>query len=216
MKNLFTFAYQTVGIEILKMADTREYIIIKATNLFLQKGFKEVTMKELVESAGLSKGAFYHYFDSKEQIFEEVALNFYNAKRINNYDTLSTTSLKEFYGNWINNLLNVNNKVDEAIESNTAFTQNHYNLIFDALRLIPSFAKLFDNEQHREMEAWIKIIDIAKQNSEIKSTISSKEIAKMFIYVSDGLATNLITQNKISKIKIETIKILDSLYKLLQ
>ncbi|MDR1171774.1 MAG: TetR/AcrR family transcriptional regulator [Bacteroidales bacterium] len=28
--------------------------------------YKEVAMKDIVDNAGLSKGAFYHYFDSRE------------------------------------------------------------------------------------------------------------------------------------------------------
>lgn len=58
------------------MADLKEHILETAQKLFLQKGFKGVTMNELVEAAGLTKGAFYHYFKSKEQVFEEVVLAF--------------------------------------------------------------------------------------------------------------------------------------------
>ena len=51
---------------------TKEHILNVCTHLFLQKGFKEVTMKEIVEKTGMSKGAIYHYFNSKEQLFLEV------------------------------------------------------------------------------------------------------------------------------------------------
>jgi len=44
------------------MNDTREHILKVAFNLFLLKSYKEVTMAELVEKTGMSKGAFYHYF----------------------------------------------------------------------------------------------------------------------------------------------------------
>ena len=51
---------------------SKEHILITAFSLFLQKSFKEVTMKEIVKETGLSKGAFYHYFESKEQLFLEL------------------------------------------------------------------------------------------------------------------------------------------------
>ena len=54
------------------MNESKEHIITVASKLFLQKNFKEVTMKEIVDKTGLSKGAFYHYFESKEQLFLEV------------------------------------------------------------------------------------------------------------------------------------------------
>ena len=51
---------------------TKEHILNVCTGLFLQKGFKDLTMKEIVEKTGMSKGAIYHYFDSKENLFLEV------------------------------------------------------------------------------------------------------------------------------------------------
>lgn len=52
--------------------DTRDQILNTAFKLFFKKGFKEVTMSELVEASGLSKGAFYHYFSSKEALYNEA------------------------------------------------------------------------------------------------------------------------------------------------
>jgi len=47
------------------MSDTKTHILMVSLKLFLQKNFKEVTMKEIVKETGLSKGAFYHYFDQE-------------------------------------------------------------------------------------------------------------------------------------------------------
>ena len=49
--------------------DNRHHILATAFKLFFQKGYKEVTMSELVKESGLSKGAFYHYFNSKEELY---------------------------------------------------------------------------------------------------------------------------------------------------
>ena len=59
------------------MNSTKEHILKIALILFLQKSFKEVTMKEIVQKTGLSKGAFYHYFSSKEELFNEIIHTFY-------------------------------------------------------------------------------------------------------------------------------------------
>jgi len=44
------------------MTTTKEHILFTALKLILKKGYGNVTMNELVEASGLSKGAFYHYF----------------------------------------------------------------------------------------------------------------------------------------------------------
>ena len=41
--------------------------------MFEESGFLEARISDIADRAGLSHGSFYHYFDSKEQIFREVA-----------------------------------------------------------------------------------------------------------------------------------------------
>ena len=54
------------------MTSTREHILFTALKLILKKGYGNITMNELVVASGLSKGAFYHYFKSKDQIYYET------------------------------------------------------------------------------------------------------------------------------------------------
>jgi AcrR family transcriptional regulator len=44
-----------------------------AKQIFEENGFLEARISDIAERAGLSHGSFYHYFDSKEEIFREVA-----------------------------------------------------------------------------------------------------------------------------------------------
>jgi AcrR family transcriptional regulator len=48
-------------------------IIEKATKLFLQLGFKSVTMDDLAVSLGISKKTLYIHFENKHQLVKEVA-----------------------------------------------------------------------------------------------------------------------------------------------
>jgi AcrR family transcriptional regulator len=52
--------------------DTRYNILKGALQLFLQKGYKDVSYQDLVKKTGLSKGAIYHYFGSKEDLLVAV------------------------------------------------------------------------------------------------------------------------------------------------
>jgi AcrR family transcriptional regulator len=44
-----------------------------AKEIFEEHGFLEARISDIAERAGLSHGSFYHYFESKEEIFREVA-----------------------------------------------------------------------------------------------------------------------------------------------
>ena len=46
-----------------------KHVTQAALELFLEKGYKSVTTREIATKAGISKGILYHYFESKEDLF---------------------------------------------------------------------------------------------------------------------------------------------------
>lgn len=55
-----------------KSVQKQKYIIETARNVFMEKGFKEVTMKDIVEACGISRGGLYLYFQNTAELFQEV------------------------------------------------------------------------------------------------------------------------------------------------
>lgn len=51
------------------MKKSREKLMDKALELFASKGFEATSVHEICKSAGVSKGAFYHYFETKQKLF---------------------------------------------------------------------------------------------------------------------------------------------------
>ena len=47
-----------------KSAQKKRYIIEKAREVFVEKGFKKVTMKDIVEVCDISRGGLYLYFEN--------------------------------------------------------------------------------------------------------------------------------------------------------
>lgn len=47
-----------------------------AEKLFLEKGYEETSVDDILNASGLSKGGFYHYFKSKEEVLAESISNF--------------------------------------------------------------------------------------------------------------------------------------------
>jgi AcrR family transcriptional regulator len=56
-----------------KGAETRARLLAAAKEIFEECGFLDARISDIAERAGLSHGSFYHYFESKEEIFREVA-----------------------------------------------------------------------------------------------------------------------------------------------
>ncbi|MDD5723553.1 MAG: TetR/AcrR family transcriptional regulator [Syntrophales bacterium] len=53
----------------------RQVVLMAAKKLFIENGFKAVTVASIAEKAELSKGAIYLYFSSKEEIYAQILLN---------------------------------------------------------------------------------------------------------------------------------------------
>ncbi|GDY29080.1 TetR/AcrR family transcriptional regulator [Gandjariella thermophila] len=47
-------------------------LLAVATRLFAEKGFEHTSVQEIVDVAGVTKGAMYHYFDSKDDLLYEI------------------------------------------------------------------------------------------------------------------------------------------------
>lgn len=51
---------------------TLRLILSAAMQEFLEKGFKSASLRNIVKTAGVTTGAFYGYYDSKEELFEAL------------------------------------------------------------------------------------------------------------------------------------------------
>ncbi len=50
----------------------RQRLLSEATRLFAERGFEGTSVQEIVTAAGVTKGAMYHYFDSKDDLLHEI------------------------------------------------------------------------------------------------------------------------------------------------
>lgn len=55
-----------------KTDSKKQLIIDKAAEVFAAKGFRDVTMKDIVEACEISRGGLYLYYESVEEIFLDV------------------------------------------------------------------------------------------------------------------------------------------------
>ena len=59
-----------------KRRTAKEKIIEAAWELFMEQGYEQTTLQEILDRAGTSKGAFYHHFRAKEDLLFRMAWYF--------------------------------------------------------------------------------------------------------------------------------------------
>lgn len=57
----------------------REELIEAAEALFLTRGYEQTSVRDIVARAGVAKGLFYYYFDSKDAVLDAIAARYIGA-----------------------------------------------------------------------------------------------------------------------------------------
>jgi len=197
--------------------DSKDKIVQVAFNLFLQKGYRDVSLREIVDEVGLTKGAFYHYFKGKDQLFTEVVDHYFLGLSDYIYDQLPKTHLETFMKGYLELLTGQIERISlEARKKGNTISLSYYYLAFDALRILPDFGNKMRGVFLREKEAWVEVIDNAKKSGEIISSVDSHHLAKLFISANDGLGMHVILENRLDQLSKEIISVWTSLYQLIE
>lgn len=54
--------------------ERRLEFLTTAMNLFMQQGYEQTSINHIIDAVGVSKGAFYHYFKSRDDLLEQLAV----------------------------------------------------------------------------------------------------------------------------------------------
>jgi TetR/AcrR family transcriptional regulator, cholesterol catabolism regulator len=61
--------------------DRRELIVATAAEMFARKGIRATTVREIADAVGVLSGSLYHYFKSKDEIVQEILVEFLEETR---------------------------------------------------------------------------------------------------------------------------------------
>jgi AcrR family transcriptional regulator len=198
------------------MNETRVHIIQVAGRLFLQSNYDGVSIQDITRAVGMTKGALYHHFTSKEQLFEEVAYNLVGSSH-SDFSALPGDSLRGFYTTLVENFRSRDDSAQEAELPNAHESGiNVYNLLWDAVRLLPGFRASMESLHALEHAAWTDAIQAAIDRGEIRHGLDADKIARIFTSVPDGVGiTSMLKGGPSSKYE-EILDLWDALYQSLK
>jgi AcrR family transcriptional regulator len=73
-------------------ATRRDQLLAIAAGLFAEKGFKNTTVRDIADAAGILSGSLYHHFDSKESMVDEI-LQTFQEELFGQYDEILASEL---------------------------------------------------------------------------------------------------------------------------
>jgi len=176
------------------MKETKDYILFESFKLFLANGYDKVSMNDLVKASGLSKGAFYHYFSSKEELFKDaISTFFFTGLESERFTPNPNISLEK-------NLLNLVSFKADLFKQLLVFTglkeleTGYFTLIFQAIRIFPEFRDKLSFEGSNEVEMLNQVFEIAKDRNELRDELETKHLAQIYSNMLDGMELHSVVE----------------------
>lgn len=73
------------------MSDTESRLLVSALTLFSQKGYEGTTIREIIESAGVTRPVLYYYFANKEDLFRRLVVRWF-VEILADYDRILSSA----------------------------------------------------------------------------------------------------------------------------
>lgn len=169
------------------MNDTRDYIIDQAYKLFLNKSYDGVSISDISKSIGFTKGALYHHFVNKEDLFKAVIDKYLKIISLHeiNMDITLEDYIKEIV-DYVSQMVNTTCIDDQPFEPISYLT-----LLIDALRHYPGFAEQHEDFFNKEIGNLAVALDRAVKTGEIRNDIDVSLTALNLFSLCTGVAGNL-------------------------
>lgn len=183
----------------------KELIVSSAKKVILEKGYKNISVEDITNEAGIAKGSFYIYFKSKnlviDYILEEVI-----AKRKNEFKLDKRKSLE----NTIKSLVRTRTKLDdEKLKENLVLVnlfRNVASLDEKTLMLLKELEKVIIERMESIILAYPKEIKIEKKDIKFYSKMLNNIISnyKTFTLFFSEKSNQFITDIEEVKKKYQT------------
>lgn len=165
------------GVIMSKGVETKGYILNKAREVFCRKGFISVTMKDICEATGLSRGGLYRHYSSTKDIFiDQLNLHKINTEKILDEAIRSKVPGKLLLESFFSEQLKEINSTDDQI------TFAVYEFSVHEKETNPIFKERF-NEGVKILS---KLFNYAIEESDIDIE-KPRELAMHIIYTLEGL-----------------------------
>ena len=157
---------------------TKQHICNEAYKLFAENGYKNVTMKDICEAAGLSRGGLYRHYESTEQIFLEITKGFMEQKNIFLEKMEKNVSAVEI----LNEMLS--KYEEEMLDSQNSLSLAIYEFYSNSAISKTENAMMKQYEYSKEL--WIELVRYGIERGEFKA-ISPEGIFDMLIFSYQGV-----------------------------
>lgn len=160
--------------------DTKEKIILGAFRLFLEHNYEKVTVSDMEEVIGMTRGAIFYHVKNKEDLFRQVIDRFIlDAQRLKNkVDTADISTFEEFLMRYLYGIKLTMEQMKSFEVAN--IYKGYFSLISQAGVYYSGFSVKLENILKEEYNIWEAMILKAINTGELREDIEVSNIIVMF------------------------------------
>lgn len=190
------------------MKYSREFILRRAFDVFMERGYDSTSISVLQQELGMSRGALYRYFKNKEELFISVVDEYFF--RI--FEKILKSTGKDFTIKELIETVHRRQKLIMAILAkinlNRAVFLNYTALMIQAAKHYPNFVDRFSEKERQLQESWRNALENSIKIGEIRQDVNVKILCILFSNTTMREASS--TKCEESRFNFDIIKDMDS------
>lgn len=162
-----------------KGQETQKFICQEAYKLFAKRGYKDVTMQDICEKTGLSRGGLYRHFNSTKDIFLEIINQSLNSQQ-NEFQSKIEANIPASH---------ILDEVLKRYEKEMIDSKNSLSLAIYEFFSNPEISKSINSISKQysiSKEMWIALIEYGQKTGEFKN-VESEEIYNLIVFSYQGV-----------------------------
>jgi TetR/AcrR family transcriptional regulator, cholesterol catabolism regulator len=141
----------------------REELLAIAASLFAERGFKNTTVRDIADAAGILSGSLYHHFDSKEAMVDEL-LDTFQTRLWERYDEIEASDLSP------------RAKLEAVVRTSFDAIDHHHSevaIFQNDAAYLTSFERFayLDDRNNKFRRLWIGLLEAGVQSGELRADL---------------------------------------------
>lgn len=161
--------------------ERKKELVEEAKKVFIKKGFVHTSMQDIMDKAGISRGALYSYFDNIEDVFLEV-LKYDDQKDIQYFVPSDESSIWLQLKSWVEE----HQLYIENIDKTLLYARAEFFLSSNHAQDKANFPYISER-YNRIIEAIEKVLNEGERKGEFRPQQSTRSIARYLISFINGL-----------------------------
>lgn len=168
--------------------EAKDKILQKSFELFIKKGLTDVSIDDITKAVGVTKGAFYYHYKSKDELLVDVISKymFLNFDGTLENIRLSTGTVREKIERFFSFVAETESSLLSATDGVKVDPRSFFLLIMEGVKKIPPFATKYALFHEGIRNKIKEMLEEGVRKGELPNGIDSERIAFLLISCAGG------------------------------